>query len=304
MGELLEGRTGYFHPRHKIIYEGGIYHLIQRAPGKEIIFLEDSDYLYFIHILKEYAKRYSLDIFAFALLPNHLHILLRINFDNLSSAMHSLFTKYALYFNAKYERKGHVFYGNYRASLCLDDRYLITLSTYIHLNPFKAGLVQDPFRYQWSSLELFLHPEKKSFVDSRPILEILDKNLNYAAKTYKEILMEVVRLEFRPYGGDWRTLKRVLSNLVSRVSTYFSKREGDRREKILLDEQTIEERIKELKKKNRLRDIKDIEARNYLIQQLKANGYSVKDIAKKLGISRQAIYHSFNLTKKSDFNVK
>ena len=135
----------------KIIVEEGVYHITQRAPGKELLFLEESDNLRFLKLLKEISIKFSLDIFCFALLSNHLHILLRIENKNLDKAMKKLFQSYAQYFNAKYYRKGHVFCGVYRASLCDNDSYLLTASLYIHLNPYKAGLTKDIFKYVFDS---------------------------------------------------------------------------------------------------------------------------------------------------------
>lgn len=135
--------------REKIISADSVYHVTQRAPGKELLFLEKNDYLNFIYLLKKCAKEYKLDVFCFCCMPNHVHLLLKINETNLSKAMKSLFTAYAVRFNNKYERKGHVFCGVYRASMCLDDAHLLGASLYIHLNPIKAGLVNNAFRYRW-----------------------------------------------------------------------------------------------------------------------------------------------------------
>ena len=122
----------------KIIEAGGVYHLTQRAPGRELLFIEEADYMRFLKLLKEASQKFELDIFSFALLPNHLHILLKIKGRNLAEAMKYLFQSYAQGFNKKYKRKGHVFCGVYRAVLCKTDAQLLVTSLYIHLNPFKT----------------------------------------------------------------------------------------------------------------------------------------------------------------------
>jgi len=71
-----------------------------------LLFIEEGDYLRFLYLLKNASQKFSLDIFCFALLSNHLHILLRINQENLSEAMKNVFERYADYFNVKYKRKG------------------------------------------------------------------------------------------------------------------------------------------------------------------------------------------------------
>ena len=120
--KIQEGQlTGYLTVRHRLVFPGGTYHITQRAPGRELLFLEDGDRLYFLKLLKEASKKFCLAIYCFALMPNHVHLLLRIEDANLSSAMKNLFERYADYFNRKYERKGHVFCGRFRASVCSDD---------------------------------------------------------------------------------------------------------------------------------------------------------------------------------------
>jgi putative transposase len=88
----------------KILVEDGVYHVTQRAPGREIIFVEDKDYLRCLYLLKETAKEFNLDILCFALLPNHLHLLLKTKNKNLDKAMKYLFQRYAQWFNKTYYR--------------------------------------------------------------------------------------------------------------------------------------------------------------------------------------------------------
>ena len=157
----------------KIIVEDGIYHVTQRAPGNELIFIEDNDYLRFVSLLKETVQKFQLELFCFALLPNHLHLLLKIKEKNLSEAMRYLFKRYAQWFNVKYERKGHVFCGAYRAALCCDDGHLLAASVYIHLNPLKARLTKDIFKYKWTSLNCYIQRLKNpSFVKPELITEM------------------------------------------------------------------------------------------------------------------------------------
>ena len=130
MGERNKIRS-IFIVRNKVIPAGSIVHIIQRAPGKESLFVEDNDYIHFLHLLKKTAKKYSLAVICFALMPNHFHLLIKFREENASYAIKNLCERYAMYFNTKYERKGHVFYGAFRARLCLDESYLLIASLYI-----------------------------------------------------------------------------------------------------------------------------------------------------------------------------
>lgn len=272
-------------PRYKKIVKGGIYHIIQRAPGKEIVFCEGADYLYFLHILKKTCKESRLELFSFALLPNHLHLLLKLEEENLPQAMKKIFTAYAMYFNAKYKRKGHVFYGRYRASFCNDERYLITLSVYIHLNPIKAGLCIKLGDYPWSSLNLYLKDKKSDFVNSEYILTMLHAQINEARNIYKNILENSAKLSMEnaiennkaPFRFALEALKFLPSAQNKKIKNTF-------------ELEQIDEKIKMLKATKVFKKPQDKEALSYMIDQLKSRGMSQREIAKILGVHRTTIY--------------
>jgi putative transposase len=269
-----------FSPNYRVIYEGAIYHVIQRAPGKDVLFLENKDFLYFIHILKEIKHKFSLNIFCFCLMPNHLHILLKINKTNLSEAMKSLFARYAMYFNEKYKRKGHVFYGKYRANLCLDDRYLITASVYIHLNPYKANLVSNPANYKWSSLQAYFNLPPQTFLDYQYVLKVISEDLNNASYSYKKILEKAENLDFKNIIEDYRFLKTFSLKLFRGINSLMK----------FAKEDAIEEYLRKFNDKKRLRTPEELSARKYLVEQLKSRGYNIKEIAQILNLSRQSIH--------------
>jgi len=271
---------GYLTTRKRIVYPGAIYHITQRAPGRELVFVEDGDYLKFLSILKETVKKYNLDLFCFSALPNHLHMLLKINKENLSKAMQYLFQTYAFYYNGKYIRKGHVFCGRYRASLCNDDTYLLAASVYIHLNPYKAGLTEDYKDYRWSSLLLYTDRSKKTFVDFRDILLRLDDNIKKARKKYTEILETSSGIS----GG---------SRIDSASVTSFVEKVKKAVRKFYKKDSELDKLIEKFRERKRVVKTEDKVARKYLIEQLKSNGYSITEISGLLNLSRKAIYNIF-----------
>ena len=166
----------FFRATRKLDSPGIVSHITQRAAGKEPLFLENADYLFMLWLLKEIAQNYSLKIYSFCLMPNHIHLLLSPEKKNLFDAMRDLFSRYAMKFNRKYERKGHLFGGPYRQAVCFDDNYLLAASLYIHLNPVKASIVADPIEYRWSSIGLYCNENvPKSFVDPYLILNLLSQ---------------------------------------------------------------------------------------------------------------------------------
>jgi putative transposase len=283
-----------FRARNKYSYEGAITHITQHASGIEPLFLEEADYIYMLHLIKKLSKEFKFDVYSFVLMLNHLHLLIRLNQDNLSLAMQILFKDYAVYFNSKYDRKGHVFSGAYRAALCLDELYLLAASLYIHLNPVRAGLVTDPVAYRWSSCALFVNDlEKKTFLDYKFILNILDEDTIKASLKYKDLLKSASTKRVREVLEHPRALDTMVQILKKDLINYY-KGEDHRRpikEFNLLDDEDLERSIEELRLKERLKGPTERKAREYLIHQLQARGFNVKEIASKLNLNRHTIYN-------------
>jgi len=182
----------YFKARNKCCFDGAVSHVTQHSSGTEPLFLEESDYLYMLHLIKEVLCKFKCKVLSFALMPNHIHLLLKFLESNMPNAMKELLQRYAEYFNKKYQRKGHVFSGAYRSALCFDDAYLLAASLYIHINPVKKGLVKNPADYRWSSCALFLdETEKETFIDYKFILGVVDDNIYKARVKYKDLLGKV-----------------------------------------------------------------------------------------------------------------
>jgi putative transposase len=250
--------------------------------------LEEADYLYALHLIKKVSREFHLDIFSFVLMPNHLHLLLRIIEENLPEAMKSLFESYAMFFNYKYARKGHVFCGNYRCALCLEDRYLLTASLYIHLNPVKANLVKNPLDYRWSSCAVFVNPSlQQSFLKRDFILRILNNNVTIACQMYQKLLLKAEKLE--------------MENLLEKPSAladFLLKLQGAYVDLgILSTGGNLQNELRTLNEKGKLRTASDLKARAFLAEQLKARGFSISEISRMMKISRLSLYKTLKLTK-------
>jgi len=136
----------------RVSYQGGCFHIYNRGNHKRNIFLEESDYLFYLKKLREYKEKYNITILCYCLMPNHFHLLLRQDSDVPTyKLMSSLHTSYSMYFNRKYNKVGHLFQGKYKQKEVDKDEYLLQLSAYIHFNPIKDSLVEELYKYQWSS---------------------------------------------------------------------------------------------------------------------------------------------------------
>lgn len=121
---------------------------IERRP----IFADDTDRRAFLERLSDLLVATGTDLFAWALIPNHVHLLLRPNQEKLSTLMRRLLTGYAVTFNLRHKRCGHLLQNRYKSIVCEEDVYLEELVRYIHLNPLRAGLVsglEELERYPW-----------------------------------------------------------------------------------------------------------------------------------------------------------
>lgn len=170
-------------------YKGGIYHVIARGNNKEYIFKEDIDKGYFIKQIKETVEGMGYQVFGFALMDSHYHIIIQTLNKKLQEVMHQINNKYSKYFNSKYKRVGHVFQGRYKAILVQDERYLLGLLRYIHQNPVQANICTKVEDYKWSS-DIFYRKSIKGFVNIDTVLKMLDKDEKEAVNKYEELMLE------------------------------------------------------------------------------------------------------------------
>ena len=259
--------------------------------------MENSDYLFMIGCLKKIASNYSLRVYAFCLMPNHVHLLLSPTESNLYDTMRDLFSRYAMKFNKKYERKGHLFGGPYRQAVCLDDSYLLAASLYIHLNPVKAGLSADPLAYRWSSCRLYYEDNApKSFIDPDFILGLLSENKISSKERYRDLLKQGSDLETAHVLEQEDAIERFRSKLVSIFPSLFKM--VDRKKQIagclgidLTGMEELEKQIETVAKEFPNSKPESRKAKKYLIEQLIARGYTRAEIAARLSVSRKTVYN-------------
>lgn len=161
-----------------------INHIVIRGVNKQDIFLDKQDKSKFIKEILNTKEKYHYELYAFVIMPNHVHMLIYDKEFNLSVIMNSLQTRYVSYFNKKYERVGHLFQDRYFNKMIEDDNYLKSTIRYIHKNPEKAFLAKQE-NYEWSSYKQYMNNDN-SIVNIDTFLKILDKNKEIALKKFKE----------------------------------------------------------------------------------------------------------------------
>src|SRR4029450_6309199 len=151
--------------RPRVFAAGLLYHVIVRGNQRQKTFLTEADYQAYLERLACYRKKYAYGVYAYCLMPNHVHLLLESSHQPLGKFMQGVQQSYSQYFNRRHRKVGHVFQGRYKAIICAKDEYLLALIRYIHLNPVRAGLVTKPELYRYSGHQDYLSAKPSAVLD-------------------------------------------------------------------------------------------------------------------------------------------
>ncbi len=129
-------------------------HVVQRGNNRQASFFYEQDYTVYLDKLNEYGKKFNVDIHAYVLMTNHVHLLMTPRTKTgVSQLMQSLGRYYVRYINKTYNRSGTLWEGRYKSTLVDSEKYFLLVSRYIELNPVRAGMVEHPAQYPWSSYQ-------------------------------------------------------------------------------------------------------------------------------------------------------
>lgn len=239
----------------RILSESGYMHIYTRGNGKQILFEQREDYIFYLHLLKRYSLETKVTVCAFCLMENHTHMLVCDKEQHISSLMEKIGTTYSGYFNRKYERNGHLFDGRYKSIPIESEDYLLTVFRYILNNPQKANICTAA-EYPWSSYDRYGFTN--SFVDTSMFQELLGSREEYEAYIAAKY-EDFPELEGGIRDDEWA--KRVI------------------RENLHIESGTILQSF-------------DLKSRNEALRLLKEKGLSLRQIERLTGINRSAIYRA------------
>lgn len=160
------------------------YHIMIRGVNKEKIFCDEDDKRKFLQILKYYLNKFDVEIYAYCLMDNHVHFLLKSS-ESFNKFMQCIQTVYATYFNKKYKRIGHLFQDRFKSIPVEKETYLLECVRYIHQNPVKAK-ISSIDKYNWSSYNEYI--KGTHIINSRFILSLFSDNKKTAITKYKEYM--------------------------------------------------------------------------------------------------------------------
>jgi len=169
-------------------------HVVQRGNNKIPIFLKNEDYLFFLKVLQEAKTKHPCIIYSYCLMPNHFHLLIepRNESNNVSLLIKLLGAKYVHYVNRKYKRSGTLWEGRFKSSLIDRELYFLSCIRYIEMNPVRAGIVNTPEVYRWSSYRARAFGEKDAIADLDPWYESLGSSPETRQIKYRQFFYSII----------------------------------------------------------------------------------------------------------------
>ena len=235
--------------------ESGIYHIMLRGINQQQIFEDEEDGFRFLETLSKYKEPCGYEIYAYCLMGNHIHILLKEGKENLTLVLKRIAGSYVYWYNWKYRRCGHLFQDRFKSEPVEDDAYFLTVLRYIHQNPIKAGICKNIDGYKFSSYNEYIN--KPNLVNVDFCLGIIDKEqfIEFNNEFNDDICLDIRDNDFRL--TDDEALKIIWKICKCKSVSDFQK----------LD------KIK----------------RNYYIEKLYKHGLSIRQISRLTGLSRKIV---------------
>lgn len=208
---------------------GALHHIMVRGNNKENIFTDDQDKSKFLQRLGENIAEAKCSVYSWVLMSNHVHMLFKSGQKGISAVMRKLLTWYAVYFNRRHKRTGHLFENRYKSILCDEDNYLLALIRYIHLNPIRAGMVktmEELDSYMWSGHSAVMGKAECPWMDTDYVLLQFNDTKRKSRNAYRKFVSEGIGLGHSAEltGGGLVRSKGGWSNVIS------ARRRGQREE--------------------------------------------------------------------------
>ena len=211
--------------------ESGIYHIMLRGINKQVIFEDEEDNFKFLETLKKYKAISGYKIFAYCLMSNHVHLLLKVEKEDIDLFIKRIASSYVYWYNWKYKRNGHLFQDRFKSEPVENDSYFLTVVRYIHQNPLKAGVCKSIDGYNFSSYNEYV--KKADLVDTDFCLGIIDKEqfLDFNNEYNEDVCLEIEKDNFRLTDDEAREIIFKISKC--RTITQFQNLNIDKRDKCL-----------------------------------------------------------------------
>jgi len=169
-------------------------HVIQRGNNREPCFYNEPDYSRYLEFLEASSKKYNCRVHVYVLMTNHVHMLVTpMEEHSISEMMQSLGGRYVRYINKTYNRSGTLWEGRFKSSLVDSDAYLLTCMRYIEMNPVRAGMVEHPAEYEWSSYRVNAQGDKGFLIEQHPLYLQLSNDSKHRLIIYREMFKAFIQ---------------------------------------------------------------------------------------------------------------
>lgn len=233
--------------------ESGIYHVMLRGINQQQIFEDEEDYEKFLQILRECKAVSGFKLFAYCLMGNHIHLLIKPEQEPLEQVFKRIGGRYVYWYNVKYQRVGHLFQDRFKSEPVEDDSYFLTVIRYIHQNPVKAGICKEIEDFKYSS-----------YRDYQKELGLIDTDLAFGIVSKKE---------FNRYNHEMNTDKCLEMDASPRI------RVTDEQAKIIIEKYSKCKTVSEFQKL-------DAKAQHEFMSIFQQRGMSIRQISRLTGITK------------------
>ncbi len=193
------------------LIDGGTYHVLTRGNNDQPVFHHDTDFTRYLYLLAEYTQQHDLKLFHYALMPNHVHLVMQISRgEALSKAMLGLNLTYSLFYRKRHRYHGHLWQGRFKSLSIERDDYLLACGRYVELNPVRAGLAQDPGAYPWSSYRTYAIGAENPLVTLSPIYESLGVTASERQYHYRRLTLDDMNAPSGPQPSPATTPIRIM----------------------------------------------------------------------------------------------
>lgn len=233
----------------RITYKNALHHIMNKGIKGENIFLDNSYKIFFINLLRKLSKKYGIELFAYVIMNNHYHLILRNTNNNLSKFMMELNGNFAQFYRLNVGGRGYVFQNRFKSTLIENEKYLLECLIYLYMNPVRAGYCKNPFVYKYSSIQEFSDSNVKSNICNNIfVMQLFSglKNLTKIIESYDSSVDLVINKNINEYVGSEKTITDAITRYERRQSDNIPR---ERRRKIDKAGMSAEDAIYYIEKK-------------------------------------------------------
>src|SRR4030066_1797085 len=200
-----------------------VYHVLTRGNNRQDIFKDESDYRKYIEILRRYKEKYRFRLYHYALMRNHVHLVLEpaVRSGSLAEIMKGINLSYAQYYKGRYKHTGHFWQDRYKSIIIAKDDYLLACGSYVELNPVRAKIVDDPKDYIWSRYNANAYGKKDPVIQEHSIYEKLSEDETERRRKYREFVRGMLKGKNAMKGEMERKVVYGDKNFIKKLSKEY-----------------------------------------------------------------------------------